>query len=66
MRHKLFTILVAIAACTFGLGPRGFSFDASFTMVAGSRSSSRATSSMGLPPTYGAIERTCSGARCTG
>jgi hypothetical protein len=41
----------AIAASAFGLGPRGFSFDASFTMLDGSRPSSRATSSIGLPPT---------------
>ena len=32
-----------------GEGPKGFSFEASLTMVAGSSPSSRATSSIGLP-----------------
>src|SRR5664279_6479780 len=53
-----------MAAITAGLGPRGFSFDASLTMVAGSRFSSRARSSIGLPGTYGARRATYS--RATG
>ena len=40
-----------IAASARGDGPSGFSFDASLTMVAGSRCNSRATSSIGLPGT---------------
>src|SRR5512139_1034573 len=42
--------------------PSGFSFDASFTIEAGSSPNSRASSSIGLPAWYGAIARTCSGA----
>ena len=46
----------AIAArAPSGSGPRGFSFDASLTIVAGSRPNSRASSSIGLPGMYGAM-----------
>ncbi|OPZ80990.1 MAG: hypothetical protein BWY76_03177 [bacterium ADurb.Bin429] len=38
-----------MAATAFGDGPSGFSFDAIFTMDAGSNPSSRATSSIGFP-----------------
>src|SRR5690606_33729796 len=42
--------------------PRGFSFEASLTMPAGSRPNSRASSSMGLPAWYGAIALMWAGA----
>src|SRR6476469_10075616 len=51
-----------MAASARGLGPRGFSLEASLTMRAGSSPSSRATSSIGLPPTYGESPRTYCGA----
>ena len=40
---------------TRGLGPRGFSFDASLMMRASASPNSRASSSIGLPGTYGAM-----------
>ena len=44
-------VRAAIAARTLGLGPRGFSFDASLTIARGSRPNSRASSSTGFPGT---------------
>src|SRR5882672_11648275 len=41
--------------------PRGFSLEASLTMPASSRPISRASSAIGLPGWYGAIERTYDG-----
>ena len=44
-----------------GIGPRGFSLDASLTMPASSMPISRASSEIGLPGWYGAIVRTYEG-----
>src|SRR5918992_5522699 len=54
-------IAASIAARVRGPMPRGFSLDASLTMVRSSRPSSRASSAIGLPGWYGAIERTYEG-----
>src|SRR6202158_2555269 len=51
----------AMACRTRGLGPRGFSLEASLTMSFSARPYSRASSSTGLPGTYGAMRRTYSG-----
>src|SRR5438477_9008135 len=51
----------SIAARVRGPMPRGFSFEASLTMPAASRPISRASSEIGLPGWYGAIERTYEG-----
>jgi hypothetical protein len=51
----------SIAARVRGPMPRGFSFEASFTIVRSSRPISRASSEIGLPGWYGAIERTYEG-----
>src|SRR5258706_8249784 len=56
----------AIASRALGLGPRGFSFDASLTIVSSAKPYSRASSSIGFPGTYGAIRRTYSGASAAG
>ena len=40
----------AIACFALSGTPSGFSFEASFTIAAGSSPNSRATSSIGLPP----------------
>src|ERR1700675_1766966 len=53
----------AMACRTCGLGPRGFSLEASLTMSFSAMPYSRASSSTGLPGTYGAIRRTYSGER---
>src|ERR687892_347529 len=54
-------IAASIAARVRGPMPRGFSLDASLTMVRSSRPISRASSEIGLPGWYGAIERTYEG-----
>jgi hypothetical protein len=48
----------SIAARVRGPMPSGFSFEASLTMPASSSPISRASSEIGLPGWYGAIERT--------
>src|SRR6187399_581726 len=53
-----------MASSALGLGPKGFSFDASLMMSV--RPSSRCNSSMGLPGTYGDSDRTLSTARSPG
>src|SRR4051812_40390394 len=53
-----------MAARALGLGPNGFSFDASLMMLV--MPSSRSSSSMGFPGTYGARVRTLSTARAPG
>src|ERR1700682_4522325 len=55
------TTASAMACRTRGLGPRGFSLEASLTMSFSARPYSRASSSTGLPGTYGAMRRTYSG-----
>src|SRR5437899_1137034 len=52
-----------MASRTFGLGPRGFSFDASLTISLSANPYSRASSSMGFPGTYGEMRRMYSGER---
>src|ERR1700720_569831 len=51
----------AMACRTRGLGPRGFSLEASLTMSFSASPYSHASSSTGLPGTYGAMRRTYSG-----
>src|SRR5713226_3770887 len=51
----------SIAARVRGPMPRGFSLEASLTMPASSSPISRASSEIGLPGWYGAIERTYEG-----
>ena len=48
----------SIAARVRGPIPRGFSLEASLTMFSSFNPSSRASSEIGLPGWYGAIERT--------
>src|SRR5918992_5622159 len=54
-------IAASIAARVRGPMPRGFSLEASLTMVRSSRPSSRASSEIGLPGWDGGIERTYEG-----
>src|SRR5574341_674167 len=54
-------IAASIAVRVRGPTPRGFSFEASFTIERSSRPISRASSEIGLPGWYGAIERTYEG-----
>ena len=51
----------SIAARVRGPMPRGFSLEASLTILASSSPISRASSEIGLPGWYGAIERTYEG-----
>src|SRR5919106_3371325 len=54
-------IAASIAARVRGPMPRGFSLEASLTIVRSSSPISRASSEIGLPGWYGAIERTYEG-----